>query len=608
MQINGGSPKYMEIAYYFIYNEGNKKFFKIDVSFMEENNLFYNPVDFYQYFIDILKSYSFRKNPHWAEITNEKLFKKSLRQFHDVYIYDTNPHNSMQLLFDKIKVDLEFSNYLLKNKTYLKKDFKIENRMSVYGARSEMEDIMDEIDLIIRKRKGDQLIKSLIPKKIINIVDVNSKLYIQDIANADIDKSEINRLKSKVFKCKTTTDLNNYLILFLNNALMWSKKEKLAELSTIKDINIVTHLDYKNLLLVRVDSYKAMSKIGSSSWCIATSESMWNSYLHEIHGNTQWILYNFNLPSTAKDSMVGITQKLDNNIYAAHYKDDTEVFVVDIAKNTDDLEVYSEDDIDDEFVALNDSNMLKKYSYENIFNVFKVNVSQEDQIEYCMNISHIPFIEQDIDIEQAIEQAGIHSVMILLLLYGNNKSKEILKKISILKRKNEDLYNELLTPYFKKKFCKNISLEKFSQQDYDEVYFILLDLFENDNEKINKKITKHFVDWKDGKVLVFGRQYPNYQLNALHLYIQNKNNRTALSITLIGLILALPSNYRNKLLNSISKEDINYLYIKKSEHLAQAIIKIVDANSNVYENIIKVFGDGVLTPSYFDIGVSSYES
>jgi len=76
-------------------------------------------------------------------------------------------------------------------------------------------------------------------------------------------------------------------------------------------INIV--YDKDNVLMLQTEYKPAIQELGSTSWCIQYSDSYFTRYCSFNSFNTQYMIFNFNLPSTSRYSKFGITLDIDGN-------------------------------------------------------------------------------------------------------------------------------------------------------------------------------------------------------------------------------------------------------------------------------------------------------
>jgi hypothetical protein len=87
------------------------------------------------------------------------------------------------------------------------------------------------------------------------------------------------------------------------------------------DVEII--IETPDLLMVRVNNFKASAKIGSSHWCISQSQSYWNSYVTEF--TQQYFIYDFTKDISDIKHMIGATISPSNKITAAHFANDRSV-------------------------------------------------------------------------------------------------------------------------------------------------------------------------------------------------------------------------------------------------------------------------------------------
>jgi len=109
--------------------------------------------------------------------------------------------------------------------------------------------------------------------------------------------------------------LNSYIE---NNTVNSDKGSILNKIKEFKN-NLKIVYDKNNVLVIQSNDKQVIKEIGSKSWCIVYSNDYYQErYFGYGRGNTQYIIFNFNLPSSSANSMFGIT--IDENgktIYGA---------------------------------------------------------------------------------------------------------------------------------------------------------------------------------------------------------------------------------------------------------------------------------------------------
>jgi len=98
--------------------------------------------------------------------------------------------------------------------------------------------------------------------------------------------------------------LNSYIE---NNTVNSDKKSILKIIDEYKNnLKIVYNKD--NILIIQSNNKEVIKKLGSQSWCIVYSNDYYQEqYFGYGKGNTQYIIFDFNLPSSSSNSMFGIT-------------------------------------------------------------------------------------------------------------------------------------------------------------------------------------------------------------------------------------------------------------------------------------------------------------
>ena len=84
-------------------------------------------------------------------------------------------------------------------------------------------------------------------------------------------------------------------------------------------------LDEGGLIIMEVKSFAACKELFSNtSWCIASNLYQWDRYVGgDSVFNKQYMIVNFNLPTSDNKSMTGITIGPGKKVYACHYKNDS---------------------------------------------------------------------------------------------------------------------------------------------------------------------------------------------------------------------------------------------------------------------------------------------
>ena len=82
-------------------------------------------------------------------------------------------------------------------------------------------------------------------------------------------------------------------------------------------------IETPDLLMCRVNNFKASHIIGSSHWCISQSSGYWSSYVNEF--TQQYFIYDFTKDISDTKHMIGATISPSGKITHAHFADDRAV-------------------------------------------------------------------------------------------------------------------------------------------------------------------------------------------------------------------------------------------------------------------------------------------
>jgi ankyrin repeat protein len=152
-------------------------------------------------------------------------------------------------------------------------------------------------------------------------------------------------------------------------------------------------------LILHISSYERSNKLGSQHWCISTDEFMWKKYTDDF--NKQYFIYDFSKSPSSKESMIGVTVTINGDIYATHYRDDTDANKQDIKSEYGKyLTPYSMDYI------------RSKADLNNIYNIIKYGFV--DELKIKLDQGWDPSADDNYPIRYASEYGHIEIVKILL--------------------------------------------------------------------------------------------------------------------------------------------------------------------------------------------------
>jgi len=242
---------------------------------------------------------------------------------------------------------IDFKNHLIKNNNvgYLG----LITKMSADNGRFFKHTAADLYDAIINyKSYLPQLPKPLMQ------YDYANELFtdIQKIIDKNLIKKISNKLTNKIlkqqlpnYKLETGEDLKYFLNIDPSDQKEFlSKTDKYKDVETflrdlsefnedhrigfnyqnvIKEINSIPANEINllftenQMILARILSFEASSKIGSKSWCIVGSQELFDDYTKNGE-NFQYFFFNFNSGVKANEKMIAFTMDKENNITASH--------------------------------------------------------------------------------------------------------------------------------------------------------------------------------------------------------------------------------------------------------------------------------------------------
>lgn len=192
------------------------------------------------------------------------------------------------------------------------------------------EDIHDLVQNKKSSKDAQQMLRYL-PKEIRNNVDDE---FVELLENStDVKDAIVNFFeeKSSRYRHLSIEDFKDHLkkkIKLFKNFSMDSIKKKIKTNNLENEVQIVAQKE-NEILVLKIESYKASNILGTVEWCISTSKSTFHDYADYF--SNQFFIYDFRKDPTEDylTYMVGVTIGPEGKISAAHYANDTEVGVKD---------------------------------------------------------------------------------------------------------------------------------------------------------------------------------------------------------------------------------------------------------------------------------------
>lgn len=212
---------------------------------------------------------------------------------------------------------IDFSNYYLENKDILKS----EGFNLIEQTTDDLEKIFDGILKIVNEHKLTKYKNSIISNKYKHLYNEKSLELFKRLIDMKVTEKQLQSLiGKKIAIFKTSTDLNNALQKQID---IFDGFTIDAMIDKLKRNNVKKYTSRNNVLIFEVENYKQSVSLGSSSWCICYSNSLFHEYTK--NEGKQYFIYDFSKKSDSMLSMIGLTLNNKGEYVTAHQKDDTHI-------------------------------------------------------------------------------------------------------------------------------------------------------------------------------------------------------------------------------------------------------------------------------------------
>jgi hypothetical protein len=212
---------------------------------------------------------------------------------------------------------IDFCNYYLENKDILK----LEGFNLIEQTIEDLEKIFDNMLKIVNNHKLNKYTNSIISNKYKHLYDETSLKLFKTLMDMKVTENQLQSLiGKKIALFKTSSDLNKALQKQID---IFDGFTIDAMIDKFKRNNINNYMTQNNLLICEIENYLQSVMLGSSSWCICYSNSLFNKYT-ENEGK-QYFIYDFSKKSNSMSSMIGISLNKKGEYVTAHQKDDTHI-------------------------------------------------------------------------------------------------------------------------------------------------------------------------------------------------------------------------------------------------------------------------------------------
>jgi hypothetical protein len=230
--------------------------------------------------------------------------------------------NKIEIGDNKYKVELDYHLYeeVLRLINWINNNKNIINQLPKNITKyKDYEELSDDIVQLNKERKIDGFIKSLyrsMKNEIERLDDENLKKFRSIVLEfvelpEDLKKNipplkyfEMNNVSLKEF-----ISIMNKTILNQGNEY----EEKIRKY--VKENNIKISYDKDGVLVIQTNNKKEICDLGSDSWCIVYSPEIYHRNYIGNTSNTQYLVFNFNLPVSNPNSMFGITINTNGKVF-----------------------------------------------------------------------------------------------------------------------------------------------------------------------------------------------------------------------------------------------------------------------------------------------------
>jgi hypothetical protein len=273
---------------------------------------------------------------------DEDEFNSHVHLFNDLnvlnYIGRKNPQftNHITSLYMKDFCCRELNLFITTLKSLIEHSTILKNLKVNVFSFSDLEKLDDAIQISIKENMAIKMVKSITSNKYKHLINQDViQLFVELIAH-DITHSDLQALLGHKLAAYKTPDM---FVDAVEKVLAdFSESSMCSIINRIQKEKINADIVYKNVernvLILKINTYKASKALGSHHWCISYNENYFNQYVNGsksasieevLFGKTsthQYFVFDFN--KNDKTQMIGITMR-ENKITASHYKDDSAI-------------------------------------------------------------------------------------------------------------------------------------------------------------------------------------------------------------------------------------------------------------------------------------------
>lgn len=251
------------------------------------NDLYFSTID-----------YLLRKKPQIAKSFKEKMIER-----------EGSPVTILNTIHRFLENELLVKNYLKQDYDSFLRDLMTNKSVEVFD---------DKFTHIANKQKFQLFAFSIASNKYRHLYDEESMKVLKNIYDNNKDSEQLQiYVGKKIAAFKTPEEFNKHLTKYFSKINGFDQDLILEDVEK-HGATLVSNVN--DVLIVETTAYTQMSNLGSNSWCIVRDEGYYDDYAGK--GNRQYIVYDFNKPSSDIESMIGITLSPNGTYRNAHVKND----------------------------------------------------------------------------------------------------------------------------------------------------------------------------------------------------------------------------------------------------------------------------------------------
>lgn len=403
-------------------------------------------------------------------------------------------------------------------------------------------DSFEKLDDDIQKLNKDHLIKKFYNslyrsmKQSLDKLTNDKKLKFNDLAYSFMllpDNIKKNFTPLKYFE-ENNIGINDFMKSIENyietNTV---NNEKLYILRKVKQFSNLLKIKYDkdNVLVIQSNNKEVIKNLGSQSWCIVYSNDHYSeSYFGYAKGNTQFIIFNFNLPSSSSHSLFGVTINEYGNPLPGACQDKYN-------KNVDINDILKICNIPDGIIVPDESVLNEKKNLNDFLNILKSESNLIKIIDYMRdknikNINH-NFLLKNIDRQYILRYRTYFESLLNDDIDSDNLNKlfknypEIFIFIHDNEYINTLLYQKFISNndnflifsfYLYKNNIKNIFTRPYINGDlYNGIFFNLIENLTI--EKLKEINTKYDINISEEHILVIYDLIEKYKTEYIKNYL-----------------------------------------------------------------------------------------